>query len=402
MKKFDVLIVGAGVIGIATARAIATAGRLGRVAVLEKEPRPAVHTSGRNSGVIHSGINAKPGSLKARFCVEGNRRLRQFCKDKSLPMREVGTVVTALNGAEEEVLAELLKRGQSNGAEGVELVNREGLTRLEPHANGQAALYAPTGAIASGKAVAEALAKDAMAAGGEFFFGCRVKKINISESGVEVICENGDVFVARLLINCAGLYADKIAHQFSVALDHRIVPFRGEYHRLKDSKSQLLRSMLYPVPNLAYPFLGVHWTRTVAGDILIGPNATLAWSRESYSPFSFNVGEALEMATTLPFWRMFAHADFLKTMWGQLKISLSQEQFVAEARKLISGVRPSDFEKGKSGNRAQLVNSRGELVDDMLVMPGTRSVHVLNAVSPGFTCSLSFADHLSTLAEAAY
>ncbi len=393
MKRFDAIVIGAGVVGSAVANALLDKKRVGSVAVIEKEKEPALHTSGRNSGVIHSGFNLKPGSMKAKFCVQGNARMRAYCERKRVPMSMVGTVVVAQTDAEVSVLEEILKRGRENGTPDVKIVDKKGLGALEPNANGVAALHSPSGSITSGRKITHALVEDAVSKGVEFFFSHHGSRIEESDRGFRVRVGNED-FESTWLVNCGGLYADEIAHQLGVGLRYSIVPFRGEYYKLSSTKAGIVNSMIYPVPDLHYPFLGVHWTKTIDGDLIIGPNATIALGRESYSPTSIGWIDTLKMLSKSNFWNQFKSADFRKMAWGQIKISFSRDKFIAEARKLVPNVDPADFKKGKSGNRAQLVDVEGKLVDDMIVEKKGRSLHVLNAVSPGFTCSLPFADYL--------
>lgn len=390
---YDVIIIGAGVVGTAVANALYDKKAAGKIAILEKEKEPAMHTSGRNSGVIHSGFNLKPGSMKAKFCVQGNVRLRAFCEEKGIPMQMVGTVVVAQNDKEVPILEEILKRGQSNGTPGLTVVDRAGLNKLEPNALGKAALHSPTGSITSGKMVTQALTEDAISKGCEFFFTHRVERIEPDGDGFRINA-GGKTFQTKYLINCSGLYADEVAHQLGVGMNYTIVPFRGEYYKLAAAKASLVKSMIYPVPDLNYPFLGVHWTRTIAGDVIIGPNAMIAMGRESYYNTDIHWADAIKMLLKQNFWNQFRSADFRKMAVGQLKISLSRKNFVEEAKKLVPNVDDADFMPGKSGNRAQLVDTTGKLVDDMIVERKGNSLHVLNAVSPGFTCSLPFADYL--------
>jgi L-2-hydroxyglutarate oxidase len=393
VKEFDAIVIGAGVVEAAVANALLDKKMAKRVAVLEKEPEPAAHTSGRNSGVIHSGFNLKPGSLKAKFCVEGNARMRAFCEKKNIPMRTVGTVVVAQDEREVGILGEILKRGQANGTPDVKIVDAQGLKRLEPNAAGLAALHSPSGSITSGRKITNALVADAVSKGCEFFFVHRSSRIDESDRGFEIKA-GSDVFRSKWLVNCGGLYADEIAHQLGVGLAYTIIPFRGEYYKLAAEKAGIVNSMIYPVPDLAYPFLGVHWTKTIDGDLIIGPNATIAMGRESYYPADIHWVDTFKMLVKPNFWNQFRSPNFRTMAWGQLKISLSRKNFINEARKLVPDVDPADFKKGKSGNRAQLVDKAGKLVDDMIVERKGRSLHVLNAVSPGFTCSLPFADYL--------
>ncbi len=390
---YDTLIVGAGVIGCATARALAAARPGWKILVLEKEPDVARHTSGRNSGVIHSGFNAKPGTMKSKFCVEGNRRLREFCTSRGVAMMEVGTVVVAVDDGDEAVLQEILRRGTEAGVPGLELIGRARLAEIEPFAQGYAALTSPTGSIVHSTGVVKAYAAAARDAGVNFAFYKRVDGIDVSGEGFRVRADRESYDCARF-VNCAGLQADRIAHMLGVAEDFTIVAFRGDYYKLSDAKSHHVRSMIYPAPNLTYPFLGIHFTRKITGDVLAGPNAVIAFGRESYRALDVHLRDTIGMIADTRFWKMISAKAFRTLAWGQLKTTLFRREFLRQAGKLLRGVEAGDFTCAQSGNRAQLVNRSGELVEDLLIDFHGRSTHVLNAVSPGLTCSLPFADYV--------
>ncbi|MFN0118240.1 MAG: L-2-hydroxyglutarate oxidase [Elusimicrobiota bacterium] len=393
MKQVDCVVIGGGVIGTAVARSFLKNKKGKKLLLLEKEPKPALHTSGRNSGVLHSGINLKPGSLKATLCVEGNKKLREFCLEKKLPFDPVGTLVVAINDSQIPILEELKRRGDANGTPNVQIVSQKELAEKEPYALGVAALYSPSGAIASGKEVTLALADEVAQLGGEIFFSEKV--IGIEDKNSKYIVKtSSQVIETENLFNCAGLYADEIAHMVGVGLDYSIIPFRGEYFKVSNSKKDFIKSMIYPIPDLNYPFLGVHWTKMVTGELMIGPSATIAMGRESYKNTQIGIKDVFSMITKRNFWNLFRTEDFRRLAKTQIALSFSRKRFIAEAQKLVRGFEVSDFVMGKNGNRAQLVRSNGKLVDDMIVEKKGNSVHVLNAVSPGFTCALPFADYL--------
>lgn len=398
VETFDYLIVGGGVTGCALARSLAGKRPKARIAVLDKEPGVAVHTSGRNSGVVHGGYNQKPGTLKARFCVEGNRRLKDYARSRGVPLAETGILVVARAQAERETLEELLRRGRENGVPGLRIVDGSELKRLEPNAVGVAALHAPSGASVDPSALVEALAEDARRVGVSFLLGRAVERVAESRGGFSIETPQGALRAARL-VNCAGLHADRIAHQLGAGLPYTIVPFRGEFYYLDDARAGLIRSMVYSVPDIRYPFLGVHWTRTVHGRVKVGPNAVLALGREAYGSFQVQPGDALRMAADPRFWRMVKSAEFRRLAAENLRSSLSKTAFLRHAFTLVQGAKASEFRKGPSGIRAQLVDQAGGLVDDILVERKGASLHVLNAISPGLTCSLPFADHLAAELE---
>ena len=391
---FDVVVIGGGVIGVSVARALILRRPNLKIAVLEKESSVAKHTSGRNSGVLHAGFNQKPGTLKARCCVEGNARSREYALKNKVPMKQVGTLVTALNQAEIGVLEELLARGNANGVPDLKIIDAKKLRELEPNARGVAALHAPSAAIVDSRAFVETLAKEAQEKGVQFLFGHRVTGIEENPGGYKISSQNNSRLTthgSRFLVNCAGLYADRVAHFLDVGKNYRIVPFRGEYFKLSPFKSGIINSMVYPVPNLKYPFLGVHWTKKIDGSVAIGPNAVIAFGRESYKTFAINWREALAMLD-LSFFKMLASVEFREHAFDQLRLSVSKAAFLKEALRLVAGINKEDLLPGPAGNRAQLVNERGNLVDDLVVETKGSSVHVLNAVSPGFTSALPFAD----------
>jgi L-2-hydroxyglutarate oxidase len=330
--------------------------------------------------------------LKARLCVEGNRRIRDFCREHNVPLREVGTLVVARSEAERPGLEELHRRGQANGVAGLRVLTGGELRAREPNARGCAALVAPTGAVLDSRCYVEALADEARGRGVVFHFGRRAERIEKRAGGHTV-----DGLRCRTLVNAAGLYADRIAHQLGAGGEYAILPFRGEYYRVRDAKAGLVRAMVYPVPDPDYPFLGIHWTPTADGGLKVGPNAVLALGREAYRRFQVDLRETLAMATDLRAWRLVT-PSFLRLAARHLRTSLSRRAFLAEASTLVQGFALEDFESGPPpGNRAQLVDRRGRLVDDLVIERDGDTLHILNVVSPGLTCSLPFADHVASL-----
>ena len=391
---FDAIVVGAGVIGTAVARSLILRKPNLKVAVLEKESAVARHTSGRNSGVLHAGFNQKPGALKARCCVEGNARARDYALKNKVPMKQVGTLITALNQSEFSVLDELLTRGNANGVPDLKIIDAQEIRKLEPNAQGIAALHAPSGAIVDSRVFVETLASEAKEKGVQFLFDHKVVAIEENTDGFKIVSKNSSLlttYSSRFLINCAGLYADKVAHMIGVGQNFTIIPFRGEYYKVVPSKSNIINSMVYPVPNLKYPFLGVHWTKKIDGSVAIGPNAVIAFGRESYKTLAIQWKETLAMVRA-PFLKMLASSEFREHALRQLRLSLSKKAFIEEARQLVTGVNVEDLLAGSAGNRAQLIDRAGNLVDDLVVEKKNNSIHVLNAVSPGFTSALPFAD----------
>jgi L-2-hydroxyglutarate oxidase len=386
MKSYDYVVLGGGIIGVSIARSLSEKCPGRKIALLEKEKSVGLHASGRNSGVIHSGINQKPGSLKARFCLEGSRRLRDYCRNRSVPMAECGTLVVGRNDKELGVLETLLEMGKSCGVPGLGMLTGDQLRAREPLAAGQAALFSPAGATVESLALLESLAEDARRAGVDFYF----------EDYKALRIEPGKIFTKREpieaghIVNCAGLYADKIAHQVGIGRNYRIIPFRGEYMEVHRCE---VKTMIYQPPDLRFPFLSIHLTRETDGRVLAGPSAILAFGREAYDK-EWNPAEMIDMFSSLSFWKLMTRPDFLKLCSENFLVSVSKHFFFKEVKALVTrpdGIRISPF---RAGIRAQMIDSDGKLVNDLLVERGEKSTHVLNAVSPGMTCSLAFADHV--------
>jgi L-2-hydroxyglutarate oxidase len=392
MTEVEVVVVGAGAVGISTAFHLAEQGV--DVLVLEKEPGPALHQSGRNSGVIHAGYNLKPGSMKARYCVQGNRELRQYCAQRGVLLREGGILVVAQSDQDMNVLRELESRGRLNGVQVILLAEDE-IKDVEPHARGIGALHALEAASFDARAYVHALAGDAVRLGTRIFFDHRVRSVLETDRGVVVKCDGGDV-VARVAVNAAGLYADVLAGD--LARDMRVIPFRGYYAELKPGRTGLVHSHIYATPDLGFPFLGVHLSRRTDGRVIVGPGAMLALGREAYSFNSLQGGMLGHTVRWPGFYRMIRTRDFRDLLRRELKKSLSVRQIAKEAKELVPEIRNGELIRSFAGNRAQLVDRSGSLVDDIVVRETEHSVHVLNAVSPGLTCSLPFGRALASTA----
>jgi len=386
--KDPYVIIGLGIIGATIAREIRRQG-LGDVIVLEKELYFGEHASGRNSGVIHSGINQDPEKkkLKADMCVEGSRMLREYCKTKGVPFNECGTLVIARNKKDEQTLDTLLEWGNAVGVPSLRIIGKEELKEREPLVSDKAshALLSPTGAVVDSGKLLGAVANEAGELGVSYNFNTEVKEIRERE----VITNNGG-FSAGHIINCAGLYADKIAHMMGVRPDLHVIPFRGEYHKIKDSS---INSMIYQAPDLDFPFLDVHLTRSHDGEVLAGPNAMLSFGRESYHK-EFNFSETKEMFKTVNFWRLVTSKKFLGLAFSNGKTSLFKRYFLKEIQKIYPHVEGKNIIPYRSGIRAQMVGENGEMLDDMLVVGMRNSTHILNVVSPGMTSSLAFAKYI--------
>ena len=389
-KKYDIIIIGGGIIGCAIAYSLSKKLRVS-IAVIEKENEIAKHASGRNSGVIHTGFYYTPGSLKARFCVEGNKRLINYCIEGNIPYKKTGTLVVGKSQEDKKNLEILLKRGKKNNVPGIRIINKKELNEMEPFVNGKFALYSPMGAIVDAKKLVNSLANNVQNNGVEFIMNQRVKKIKNIKNKTEISTTNNK-FSTKFVINCAGVYADTIARLMNIKLNHRIIPFRGEYFELPKNKSHLVRSMVYPIPNPNLPFLGIHLTRTINNKIILGPNAVLAPGKEAYSNKNINVRELSNILLYKGFWKMvYNNYNIIEE---EILQSIIRTKFLEKVCDLLPGIKINELIKNSSGIRAQLVGNNGELMDDLVIKEGKNSLHILNAVSPGMTCSLPFADYL--------
>jgi L-2-hydroxyglutarate oxidase LhgO len=383
-------IVGGGIVGLAVARRLAQAEGCD-VTVLEKEAAVARHQTGHNSGVVHAGVYYPPGSLKARLCRDGAQRLKEFCATRGLPYREIGKVVVARTAAEVPRLRDIEARATANGVPGLRWLDPAGLAELEPHIRGAAALHSPSTAITDYPAVARALADELERAGGRVLLGRKVTSIERAGSRVTVRAA-GEEFVFDRLIVCAGLQADRVAALAGDGRAPAIVPFRGEYYRLVPERAHLVRGLVYPVPDPAYPFLGVHFTPRIDGTVDIGPNAVLATAREGYRRRDFS---ARDLADTLrwPGFRRMARAHWRAGL-GELRTSVSKRRFVAGAREYLPELTAADVVAAPAGVRAQAVGPDGGLVDDFRIQVAGPVVSVRNAPSPAATSALAIADHV--------
>jgi len=384
--------VGAGAIGASVAYHAACRGAA--VLVLEKEAGPARHQSGRNSGVIHAGYNLKPGSDKARYCVEGNRRLRAFCAEHGVAVQPGGILVVARTEGEKGTLAELARRAEANGV-AHRLLDERGLRELEPAATGIGALHAPEGASFDATAYVKVLLDRVTALGGQVRYGVRVRS-PLPSSPVPLHTSAGPIS-AGVIVNAAGLHADRLAG--SLAADVRVVPFRGYYAELVPAKRSLVRSHIYAAPDLNYPFLGVHLSRRTDGRVIVGPGAMLAFGREAYTFAGVNARDLFETLSWPGFIGMLRDSRFRHLVRTEVAKSLSLRAVWEEARLLVPELQAGDLVRSFAGNRAQLVDREGKLVDDIVVRETDHAVHVLNAVSPGLTCSLPFGEAVAERAR---
>lgn len=386
MSDQTVVVIGGGIVGLSTAMAFATGSPPARPIVLEKEAHVAAHQTGHNSGVIHSGIYYRPGSLKAELTVSGARELIAFCREHQITHEICGKVVVATDESELPRLEELHRRGTANGvAGGVELIGPERLREIEPHAAGIRALHVPATGIVDFVGAARRFADIVREHGGEIRTRTAVR--NIRREGSEWIIETtGDTVRTRFLVNCAGLYSDWIARRAGCNPAVRIIPFRGEYYRLAAARDHLVKTLIYPVPDPSFPFLGVHFTRMVRGGVEAGPNAVLSLKREGYRKTDFNLAEAWNTLSFGGFWRLAGR--YWRTGAGEIHRSFSKRAFVHALQRLLPALQEDDLEPGGSGVRAQAIDPNGTLVDDFSIEVMNDVVHVLNAPSPAATASI--------------
>ena len=383
---FDVAIVGAGVVGLATAMELLKRRPATRLVILEKEDRVAAHQTGRNSGVIHAGLYYKPGSLKAQLSTEGSRSMIEFCQEHDLPFELCGKVVVATKEDEVPRLDELYRRGEANGVPGLRRISAAEVHEIEPHAAGVAGLFSPSTGIVDYKAVCQAYARIIEASGGEIRLRNRVTEIRSYPGELLVKTHAAEIHCSHL-INCAGLQSDEVARKSGSRGGPRIVPFRGEYYELAPHSRELVHGLIYPVPDPAFPFLGVHFTKKITGAVEAGPNAVLAFAVEGYRKLDIDAGYLLRLAAFPGFWVMASR--YWRTGLGEFYRSWSKRAFVKALQKLLPDLEGRDLKPGGVGIRAQALDAKGALLDDFSFAEAPNMIHVLNAPSPAATCSLA-------------
>lgn len=384
-KKCDVAIIGAGIVGLAVGLHLIRRIPGIRLLVLDKESEVAAHQTGHNSGVIHSGLYYKPGSLKARLCVEGAAAMVRFCREYGLPHEVCGKIVVATQESELPSLAELLRRGIANGLTGLRELDAAQIREIEPYSAGIRAIHIPSTGIANFKRVAQKYAELIERSGGEILPAHGVERIARELHAVILETSSGTIR-ARYAINCAGLHSDRIARMAGERFGLRIVPFRGEYYMVAPAKHYLVRGLIYPVADPRFPFLGVHFTRRVSGGLEAGPNAVFSFKREGYSHTAFDLGDAVSTAMFPGFWKMAAR--YWKSGLAEQYRSLSKRAFTVASQKLVPSLTEQDLEPGGSGVRAQALDSSGRLLDDFYFVYRDRILHVCNVPSPAATASL--------------
>jgi len=385
-NSFDITIIGGGIIGLATALELTKRYPQHKLAILEKEDRLAAHQTGHNSGVIHSGIYYKPGSLKAQTCVAGAKAIIAFCQQHDIPYEVCGKVVVATSPAELPRLEELHRRGTANGVEGMEMIGPERLREIEPHATGARALHVPTTGIIDFPRVAQTYARLIQEKGGDLRLRHELRGIVRTDGGL-ILETSQESIHSKFMINCGGLHCDRIARLAGAQPDLQIVPFRGEYYTIAPQRRTLVKNLIYPVPDPAFPFLGVHFTRTIDGLVEAGPNAVLAFAREGYRKSDFDARDLQETLTFSGFRKMAR--TYWRTGLGEMFRSFSKQAFLAALQRLLPELTLGDLQPGGSGVRAQAISSQGALVDDFMISVTGSALHVLNAPSPGATASLA-------------
>lgn len=391
----DFIIVGGGIVGLATALKLLQTNPGLKILVIEKEKEVARHQTGNNSGVIHSGLYYKPGSLKAVNCIRGYNLLIEFCQEHSVPYDLCGKVVVATEAKELPLLKNLYDRGEQNGLKDFKMLKAEELKEFEPHVKGLAGFFVPQTGIVDYKIVAEKYADEIRKSGGQIILGEKVVNI-VSEVKNIFVETDQSSFRCSILINCAGLYSDKVARLSSQNINVKIIPFRGEYYKIKKDREYLVKNLIYPVPDPNFPFLGVHFTRMMKGGVEAGPNAVLAFSREGYRKSDINLKELGETLAWPGFQKVAA--KYWRTGLGEMYRSFSKGAFTKALQKLIPEIQENDLVEGGAGVRAQACDKTGGLVDDFLIYEEKQVINVCNAPSPAATSSLSIGESIAAMA----
>ncbi len=393
--KYDIIICGAGILGLASAYQIKEKRPDLKILILDKENALATHQTGHNSGVIHSGLYYRPGSLKAQNCINGYHLLIDFCDHQNIPYELCGKIVVATQPHELPVLERLYQTGNQNGLKGIKKLKKDQLREYEPYVRGLEGLHVPQTGIVDFSLVAQKLAEVIKGQGVEILLGEKVINLENSNGQVKVDTESS-TFESKVMVNCAGLYSDKIAMLSDPNIDVRIIPFRGEYYRLTSEKQHLVRNLIYPVPDPSFPFLGVHFTRMINGGIEAGPNAVLAWKREGYKKSDIELRELMETLAWAGFRKVIG--KYWKTGLGEMYRSFSKAAFTKALQRLVPDLEQKDLVRGGSGVRAQACDRNGGLLDDFKIKEDQHNIHVCKAPSPAATSSLSIGEHVARLA----
>ncbi len=394
--QHDIIIIGGGIVGLSTALKLKEKSPYLKILVIEKEPQVAMHQTGNNSGVIHSGLYYKPGSLKALNCIKGYHQMIDFCNQENIPYEITGKVVVATNESQKPLLENLYIRGQQNGLEGLKKINAEEVKSYEPYVKCIEGMWVPQTGIVDYKVVAQKIAQKLLNIGVAIHFNEKVISVT-KGSSISIIKTNKNTFETKLMINCAGLYSDKIAQMSSDRpIDVRIVPFRGEYYKIKPEKHYLVKNLIYPVPDPNFPFLGVHFTRMMRGGIEAGPNAVLAFSKEGYKKSTIDFKELYETLS----WGGFQKVAF--KYWemglGEMYRSFSKKAFTKALQELIPAIQEEDLIEGGAGVRAQACDRTGGLLDDFSIIEDQKVINILNAPSPAATSSFAIGETVAEMA----
>ncbi len=398
-ERCDLAIVGGGIVGLAVARELIARYPGASVCVLEREPEIGTHQTGHNSGVIHAGVYYVPGSLKARLCVEGAREMYEYCERREIAHERCGKVIVATDAAELQRLDELERRGLANGVPGLRRIDAAGIQELEPHARGIAGLHSPNTGIADFGAVARSYARDVRDAGATVTTGCGVRGVSVASRALRLEHAQGSTEAGHAVF-CAGAWADRLAVAAGADPDPRIVPFRGAYLRLAPERRELVRSLIYPVPDPSLPFLGVHLTKHIDGDILIGPTALMVGARDAYSLATVRRRDLFDTLAWPGTWRMLA--SWWRTGVTELRHAALRSAFVDAAARYVPELQVGDVQPAFAGIRAQALGRDGKLVDDFVFSHTERALHVRNAPSPAATSSLAIARHVADEAQRAF
>ncbi|MEZ4926206.1 MAG: L-2-hydroxyglutarate oxidase [Saprospiraceae bacterium] len=393
--RHDILIAGAGIVGLATALQLQRQRPDLKIGIIEKEAGLAAHQSSHNSGVIHSGIYYKPNSLRATNCLRGYKLLLEFCQEQGVPFDVCGKLIAAVDNSELEGLERIFQRGKENGLKGLKKISGEKAKEIEPNLECKEAVWVPQAGIVSYAAVASQYARIFEVNGGEIYLKQKVVAIRQGSKQVEVDTDknNGTTWNAKVFVNCTGLYSDKVAKMLGGKAPAQILPFRGEYYDLVPERQHLVKNLIYPVPNPSFPFLGVHLTRMIEGGIEAGPNAVLAFRREGYSRWDLNIKELSE-TLVFPGFRKIA-AKYWRDGWAEMKRSYFKSHFTKAIQRLVPEISEKDLVPGRSGVRAMACDAEGNLIDDFLIQSNSRIVNVLNAPSPAATASLAIGETIA-------
>jgi L-2-hydroxyglutarate oxidase len=394
-KIFTAAVIGGGIIGTATAMILQQSGKH-KIILIEAEEKLASHQTGHNSGVIHSGLYYKPGSLKAKNCVRGREMMYEFCVQNNINFEQCGKVVVAVEANEISILNELYEKGLANGLHQLKLLSKDEMREYEPFVEGIAGLFVGETGIVDFVEVTDKMGELFETAGGEIKYRHKFLSVNKLQDYLILETSGGEI-KTHFLINCGGLYSDRIAKLCGISPSLMIVPFRGEYYKLRREKQHLVKNLIYPVPDPQFPFLGVHFTRMIKGGVEAGPNAVLSFKREGYEKFDFSLQDTLEMMTYTGFWKMAS--KYYRMGLTEFIRSFNKLEFVRALQKLIPSIEADDILPGGSGVRAQALEPDGKLVDDFRITMVDKMIHVLNAPSPAATASLSIAEYICSLAE---